>query len=103
MIALQRQQGTGIAKDSVVYAGNIDAANPITVWHYISKSHYRYRQVRVRCDIDLVSHADTGRNAGWSMNKIPSTSATTRLGKGVFVREIIEKVVRGRYVRRPEV
>jgi hypothetical protein len=28
----------------------VDALNPMTVWHYIAAEHYRYRQVRVRCD-----------------------------------------------------
>jgi hypothetical protein len=50
MVALQLQQGTGLAKDSVIFAGNIDAANPITIWHYIAAEHFRYHQVRVRCD-----------------------------------------------------
>lgn len=50
ILSLQINRGTGLAKDSVTVAGNIDAANPITLWHYIAAEHFRYHQVRVRVD-----------------------------------------------------
>jgi hypothetical protein len=50
MVALQINQGTGLAKDSVTYGDNVDALNPMTIWHYIVPEHFRYHQVRVRCD-----------------------------------------------------
>jgi hypothetical protein len=50
LVALQINQSTGLAKDSVTYGDNVDALNPMTIWHYIASEHFRYHQVRVRCD-----------------------------------------------------
>jgi hypothetical protein len=50
LVSFAVQQGTGLAKDSVVLAGNIDAMNPMTHQFYITTEHFRYHQVRVRCD-----------------------------------------------------
>lgn len=52
MVSLGVQQGTGLAKDTVVITGNIDAGvgNEITHWWYIPPEHFRYHMVRVRCD-----------------------------------------------------
>ena len=49
-VSFSVQQGTGLAKDTVVVMGNIDFANPMTHWWYIPVEHYRYHSVRVRCD-----------------------------------------------------
>lgn len=50
IIALQRQQGTGLSGIRLPWPENIDAANPVIIPFYIVPEHFQFHQVRVQVD-----------------------------------------------------